>query len=61
MHSVSPHGKHLFYRFMQNITAPKIPEGDKVDFDVSNMKFKLHHFLYSEWNIMASRLLHWIL
>lgn len=32
---------------MPNITAPKIPEGDKVDFDVSNMKFKLHHFLYS--------------
>lgn len=25
--------------FLQNITAPKIPEGDKVDFDVSLLYF----------------------
>lgn len=25
--------------FMQNIAAPKIPEGDKVDFDVSLIYF----------------------
>ncbi len=28
---------------MQNITAPKIPEGDKVDFDVS---LDLNYFTY---------------
>lgn len=31
--------------FLQNITAPKIPEGDKVDFDVSLLYFKILKFV----------------
>jgi len=37
---------------MPNITAPKIPEGDKVDFDVSlNYITSCIRFKVLEWNI----------
>lgn len=35
----------FIFRYLSNIQAPKIPEGDKVDFDVSRTLFSLNTHL----------------